>query len=237
MPDAFIDELTPIANYMAREMNNNPDSELGRQLKRLNSDATVTECLSEYTNAPWWRQAIGTQPRDCMNIGLNEKFMALILWKNKVGTGCHWDHKPKIIGRSDFWSRSTGSAEWHVYGDTAYNHDCWSNIHYGYVGRAVGFDESVLLDGAGVAQFVSDLRQGAQWPKGTGPWLLPRRWDRPEDRITIALGMKLHRQMPVGVTAAVLVQAITTTSGLLKKKPDDVRNDVARASGKPPRAW
>lgn len=83
----------------------------------------------------------------------------------------------------------------------------------------------------------SDLRQGAQWPKGTGPWLLPRRWDRPEDRVTITLGMKLFRQMPKGVSAVVLVQSITKTEGLLKKKPDSVRADVALGIGKPPRDW
>ncbi|RDU58964.1 hypothetical protein CQA53_11710, partial [Helicobacter didelphidarum] len=31
-------------------------------------------------------------------------------------------------------------------------YDIWSNIHYGYIGKAVGFSEIELLSGAGVAQ-------------------------------------------------------------------------------------
>jgi hypothetical protein len=168
MSQVFVDELTPIASYIAREMNYNPESALGQQLKRLNRGDQTLRCLADYASSPWWRQAIGSQPRDCERLGMNDKFMALMLWKAKVGTDCHWDHKPKIRGRSDFWSRSTGSAEWHVYGTMAYNFDCWSNIHFGYVGTAVGFSETVLLDGAGVAQFVDDLRKVSSGRKELG---------------------------------------------------------------------
>jgi hypothetical protein len=223
MSGTIIDELTPIAVYMASEMNHNPHCELGKQLKRLNSSTET--CVTELMHAPWWRQLFGIKPEDCARMGLNDKYIALLLWKDKVGTDKDWDHKPKIKKRRDLWSRSTGSSEWHVYGDVAYSWDAWSNIHYGYVGRAVGFGPEVLLDGAGIAQFVSDIKtQG--WPKGTGPWLLPRRWDRPEDRISIGVGIQLYRQMSVSVTPDVLVKAVTTTPGLLRRSPDAIRAEV-----------
>ncbi|RDU58770.1 hypothetical protein CQA53_11900, partial [Helicobacter didelphidarum] len=36
-------------------------------------------------------------------------------------------------------------------------YDIWSNIHYGYIGKAVGFSEIELLSGAGVAQVASNI--------------------------------------------------------------------------------
>jgi hypothetical protein len=95
----------------------------------------------------------------------------------------------------------------------------------------------VLLGGAGVAQFVTDLRHDSRSPKGTGPWLLPRRWDRPVDRITITLGTKPFRSVPSGITPAIVVRAVITTPGLLAKNHDEVRADVAFGLGAPPRAW
>ncbi|NJL82979.1 MAG: hypothetical protein HC890_08510 [Chloroflexaceae bacterium] len=38
-----------------------------------------------------------------------------------------------------------------------YFNDIWSNMHYGYIGRIVGFTERELIDGAAVAQAVDDL--------------------------------------------------------------------------------
>ena len=66
-----------------------------------------------------------------------------------------WDHKPIIARR--FHPRSPGLQHWHLYGNTLYFYEVWSNIHYGYVGRAAGFSNGVLLDGAGLEQIGSDL--------------------------------------------------------------------------------
>ncbi|WP_370865971.1 polymorphic toxin type 44 domain-containing protein [Chondromyces apiculatus] len=37
---------------------------------------------------------------------------------------------------------------WHTWGEWEYCFDVWSNIHYGYVGRAAGFDRQTLIDGS-----------------------------------------------------------------------------------------
>lgn len=39
----------------------------------------------------------------------------------------------------------------------------WSNIHYGFVGRFVGFTEFELVNGAGYAQLGDNKRPTVQW--------------------------------------------------------------------------
>ncbi len=65
---------------------------------------------------------------------------------------------------------STVRRVWHKQGEVDYFYDIWSNIHYGYVGRAGGLSESVLLDGAGLEQIASDsIRKVQKWAKRKGP--------------------------------------------------------------------
>lgn len=42
-------------------------------------------------------------------------------------------------------------------------YDIWSNIHYGFVGRYVGFTEFELINGAGYAQLGDNNRSVGQW--------------------------------------------------------------------------
>jgi hypothetical protein len=70
-----------------------------------------------------------------------------------VGCGI-WDHKPYIRGKwgvaqlIDF--TPLGKAE-----QVNFYYDIWSNIHYGYVGRAAAFTEKELLDWAAAENAVS----------------------------------------------------------------------------------
>jgi hypothetical protein len=103
-------------------------------------------------------------------------------------------------------------------------------VHYGYVGLAVGFERGLLLDGAGAAQLWHDLKQRPPWPERSGPWILPRNWDRPEDRIAIRLGFELFKSVPSQMIAEVLVRAIVKTKGL-KVKPANVAPLSAPTAG------
>jgi hypothetical protein len=213
-PAPFVDELTPIAKYMAAEMIRNPRSTIGRQIRVLN--AGTATCLKEfYVGAPLWQRML-QEPTHCIPKGIADRIKAMELWYRQVTYDADWDHKPKIRNRPDFWSR-TGDREKHIYGDTAYGFDVWSNIHYGYVGLAVGFDRSTLLDGAGAAQFKKDFEGAFDWPEHTGPWILPRSWDRPEDRVSITLGFELYRRMPTQMIPEVLVREIVRAKGILKE--------------------
>ncbi|NMO50688.1 RHS repeat protein [Actinoplanes sp. TBRC 11911] len=84
------------------------------------------------------------------NTGLPQfKEEALFQWAALVGAGKKWDHKSKIIAmlgmdpddKHDRYTEVPGTGE-RVY------FDIWSNIHYGYVGRKIGFTAAELQAGA-----------------------------------------------------------------------------------------
>lgn len=128
-----VDELTPIADYMVREMTHNPWTPPARQILELNS--TEETCNTQWAKAPWWLRYVTANAKDCADIGVTAFFIACNIWYNQVKTNGPWDHKPILKRRKDLWSKATGSDEWHIYGEIAYNFDVWSNMHYGYVGR------------------------------------------------------------------------------------------------------
>ncbi len=77
---------------------------------------------------------------------------ALGLWALKVGPGLDWDHKPKLAEKDDLKLRDLNDYNYPVWGDSnrEFNYDIWSNIHYGYVGKAAGFSDDILQFGASV---------------------------------------------------------------------------------------
>jgi len=97
-----------------------------------------------------------------------------------------------------------------------------NTVHYGYVGRAGGLSESVLLDGAGGEQIISDALRKAQEvvTKPREQWELPgpnrsanvdglRAWDDAPDRISISVGVNLYRQHPNrGITAKMIMDQV-----------------------------
>jgi len=69
-------------------------------------------------------------------------YEAAIKWKSMVGNRRPWDHKAYIQRTYGTWSIDRLTR-------TQYNYDIWSNLHYGYVGKSVGFSEWTLKSGAG----------------------------------------------------------------------------------------
>ncbi|MGE6796812.1 polymorphic toxin type 44 domain-containing protein [Psychrobacter okhotskensis] len=83
-------------------------------------------------------------------------------WYMQVAPGKPWDHKPKIRDNSELRylaverelkSGNISKSYFHKYKNYDYFYDVWSNIHYGYVGRYVGFDANTLLTGSYLQQF------------------------------------------------------------------------------------
>ena len=95
-------------------------------------------------------------------------FSALQVWAAKVGDKKDWAHKPKIRNNSELKavavhrvSDLTGEclkSHHHKYKGFDYFYDVWSNIHYGYVGLSVGFDEDTLLKGSDIQQFILESK-------------------------------------------------------------------------------
>jgi hypothetical protein len=90
----------------------------------------------------------------------SQKILAMILWFAMVRPNGEWDHKPKIqsLVSNGLYADDIG-AIWLQVGNEAfeYRFDVFSNIHFGYVGMAIGFSAAELLEGAGEAQYLSDL--------------------------------------------------------------------------------
>lgn len=116
-------------------------------------------------------------------------YRAMDQWKDLVGYGKPWDHKSTILENYGEYSYDAAS-------DTSLPFDTWSNIHYGFVGRAAGFDEKTLENGAGLAQWLND-HPDASWADKVakyGEFILggdSGQYDHPEDQEAIRIGSEL----------------------------------------------
>lgn len=70
--------------------------------------------------------------------------LAYFIWWNAVRDHAMWDHKPKLEDK--FGLKESDDYYLPIRGDTEheYFYDIWSNIHYGFVGSAAGFDADTL---------------------------------------------------------------------------------------------
>lgn len=80
------------------------------------------------------------------------KGLAYAYWVILVGPRRKWDHKPSIFPAFGKYSLDALKGK-------MYFNDVWSNMHYGYIGRVIGFSEKELIYGAAVAQAVDDVTQ------------------------------------------------------------------------------
>ncbi|MBX8511939.1 PAAR domain-containing protein [Pseudomonas cichorii] len=210
------DMMEELATYIAGEMNTNINSPSVRQMKELNSFDPDEE-TRKYNALPFYLR-LGQRP-DFYSMALGKQAKAFAIWTERVGQGRPWDHKPILAAKYN-------GVVYHKQGNYDYYYDIWSNIHYGYVGRAGGLSESVLLDGAGAEQIVSDsLRKvGEVLTKPKEERKLPgpnrsadidglRAWDDAPDRISISIGIKLFSEHPNGgVTAKMVMDEVLAVS-------------------------
>ncbi len=214
--EIFVDELTPIAEYMSLEMNVNARGTAVKKMLELNR-YSMTECIEEYQELPLWQQilGLGITPDLCVNNQITFKAAALLLWAEKVRQNGPWDHKPIIAKR--FNPRNPGGPQhWHLLDDMLYFYDVWSNIHYGYVGKAAGFSNAVLLDGAGLEQIGSTLIRGKLPTKDPAIEGL-RAWDDKQDRVGVELGIRLYKSHKNNITSRLLVKEIKAAIGISTK--------------------
>lgn len=85
---------------------------------------------------------------------------------------------PKGCFAQKFAEHIAHRSHWHKYKDYDYFYDVWSNIHYGYVGLSVGFDEKTLLGGADLAQIIDSSGDNVE--------------DTGDDKISIKIGFALY---------------------------------------------
>ncbi|WP_026286341.1 polymorphic toxin type 44 domain-containing protein [Pseudomonas umsongensis] len=203
------DQMEPLANYIASEMNTNIHDSAVLEMKELINYDT-SNAAKEFLKLPWYARLAG--PQDFNTIAWTKKLEAMVIWTKKVGQDMDWDHKPKL--------RKLFPGVRHKQGKFDYFYDIWSNIHYGYVGVAGGISESVLLDGAGVEQIGSDTKRWFEdRQKNPGPHLTAslfdglRAFDDVADRVSISIGVKLYKQHPNGgITAKIIMDEVLSVA-------------------------
>lgn len=195
----IVDEIkTNVNSTVAHRMRYHLTGELSNQLKRVfdKADASIMQ-ISNKTGQP----IAGANHRS------RSKITAAELWIGQVNTEKSWDHKNKIRKKfktvavhrplpSDQWSETF----YHKYKEYDYYIDIWSNIHYGYVGRSVGFTANKLLTGSNIAQYVSNAVQR----EISG--------DTTDDKTAIKIGIELYEKhnLSKDITASIILRKITS---------------------------
>ncbi|MDA1016020.1 MAG: polymorphic toxin type 44 domain-containing protein [Planctomycetota bacterium] len=211
-----IDEVTPIAVYITNEINRNAHGDDATKLAEMN-EFSYLGCIEDFQQLPWWQQllGLGVKPETCIDLEISNRGAALLGWAVLVMQDAEWDHKPTI--RSRFNPRHPGGIQtWHVYGNEEFYYDIWSNIHYGYVGVACGFSESMLLDGAGMEQIGSTLLRW-DWPKRSPGVAGMRAFDDASDRESIRIGIRLYQTTPNNLTSNAVLQAVLRNTELTRR--------------------
>jgi len=207
---ADANDAVQVAEYIVGEMKRNPFTEVGRRITEANNYDPAEEAKG-WNALPWYAK-IGNMP-DFPSAAASEKVAAYKMWKKMVGYGAKWDHKKAI--RAMFEPKGTFRRGWQKYGQHDYYFDIWSNIHYGYVGTAIGFNAAELIKGAALAQIKQDLtNQIKDWElpalqnhPENGPW--PDSADDIPDHISVQLGIDLYADVkPIALTADILLRKI-----------------------------
>jgi hypothetical protein len=109
----------------------------------------------------------------------NSPLNKLALWNQMVDNGHRWDHKSILVEKL-YLKGTNYSFEFPGDQDYEYFYDIWSNVHYGYVGRAIGIPREIL-QGFSIANDVWSDIKGLK---------IPRIFDGP-DYNAVAIGMDL----------------------------------------------
>ncbi|MCF3183120.1 hypothetical protein IPZ70_24730 [Streptomyces polychromogenes] len=161
-------KFTDAEKWIFEEMKRNSKSDTVRQIKSL-------------LDKPEWYEVGRDYGSDITT--------ALAMWGVKVAPGQEWDHKPQLQARyglqtlDDYYFKQPGTNREVFY-------DIYSNVHYGYVGRAAGFDADTLIKGASLGETVltGDDDQG--------------------DQITMWVGIDLYDKYGANLTEEQLRQGI-----------------------------
>jgi len=228
-------DLTFLVKYIVDEMNTNAHSPFIQGLAELNR-FPPDDCIEDISKLPPKVQRVlavldlGGILARCVGKHLTNRKLALILWSEKVKDKADWDHKPKI--KAQFPSSVSCFNKEHLYGGYIYNHEIWSNIHYGYVGMAAGFSEWELILGAAFAHTLGELERSKSFEgdldvvlKKLGDNPNPMAWDDPKDKAAIKVGIQLYQHRPERVTTWDLMSKVWFFRDSLAIRPYDPRFD------------
>ncbi|WP_030074151.1 polymorphic toxin type 44 domain-containing protein [Halomonas alkaliantarctica] len=223
VPCPHRDQALEVAAWIVEEIQTNVESDDAQRIKQQNAYSWL-EAIERWQREGESLNIVQRLAREVtrpnfMQIEMQLKAAALGRWALLVRPGGVWDHKqyfdPRVNperGRQFATLGITTEPYHHKYQGYEYYYDIWSNIHYGYVGRYIGFSEDSLLDGAGLAQYLDDFRKFGRSPtdrsdiNGEGV----RRFDDVTDYLSVHLGISLYERFtPQQLTGSLLMNEIT----------------------------
>lgn len=148
-------------------------------------------------------------------IGAGGRAAAYREWVRLVRSGAVWDHKPYISSTYGNWSEDPTYRR-------EYFFDVWSNLHYGYIGKSVGFSQWELLNGAGAAQVADGTNPPGYWGRRTerlGDADFLAAFDDPKDQAAIRLGITLWSTHGVSVSQSTILTAVRRQARVLSTRP------------------
>lgn len=126
-----------------------------------------------------------------------DRAAALALWTEKVAPNRSWDHKPLLAKRYGLETVNELSLK-DPNGNRAVSYDIWSNIHYGYVGRAAGLSRFELENGAQVPVLAGNTDAG--------------------DKITVRVGEDIYDKYGPNLTEEQFQREVTKAVNELQSK-------------------
>ncbi|MEU6234646.1 polymorphic toxin type 44 domain-containing protein [Kitasatospora sp. NPDC047058] len=156
--------FTDASDYIFGEMKTNIDS---------SQVAAIRENM-EQSESPW--AIINPIPGSMAG----PRAVGLAIWYEQVKSGGPWDHKPILEKRYDLQSRNDFYFKVPDR-DVEVSYDIYSNIHYGYVGRAAGISRLELVEAANAGT------------GGTGT-------NDPGDDMSMKIGMDLYEKYGPNMT-------------------------------------
>ena len=142
------------ASYICEEIKRNVNTIEAKELIYLlnhynKAQTSQKQVLKKMTL--WGRAAVSTFvpiyiTANTVSDKISGRIQAYQKWKGLVAAKKRWDHKEKI--------KKLQGSDWACDSNTQlkFMYDIWSNVHYGFVGRYVGFTAFELINGAGFAQ-------------------------------------------------------------------------------------
>ena len=220
VPCPHRDQALEVAAWIVKEIQTNVESDAAQRIKQQNAYSGL-EAIERWQREGESLNIVQRLAREVtrpnfMQIEMQLKAAALGRWAWLTMPGGVWDHKTYFQEggekHEEFATVGISAYPWHhKYQGYEYFYDIWSNIHYGYVGRYIGFVEDTLLDGAGLAQYGSDLTE-LKWPENrsdtNGEGF--RRFDDVTDYLSVRLGISLfERFTPQQLNGSLLMDEIT----------------------------
>ena len=209
------------ASYICEEIKRNVNTIEAKELIHLlnhynKAQTSQKQVLKKMTL--WGRAAVSTFvpiyiTANTVSDKISGRIQAYQKWKGLVAAKKRWDHKEKI--------KKLKGSDWACDSNTQlkFMYDIWSNVHYGFVGRYVGFTACELINGAGFAQLGDNNRSFSTWTKqyisnrfvDFGDADIIGAFDDAEDTQAIKVGISLFNKfgsMPTALTPQLILDEL-----------------------------